>query len=46
MRDVIEEGVVKVDKIITDGNIVDILTKIVPLVKFSHCKDLARVCIN
>jgi len=46
IRDVVEEGTIKVVKVITDDNAADMLTKIVPLAKFAHCKDLAGVCIN
>ena len=46
IRDVVEEGAIKVEKVITNDNAADMLTKIVPLAKFAHCKDLAVVCIN
>ena len=46
IRDVVEEGTIKVVKVITDDNAADMLTKIVPLAKFAHCKDLAGVRIN
>ena len=41
IRDVVEEGAIKIEKVITNDNGVDMLTKIVPLAKFAHCKDLA-----
>uniref|UniRef100_A0A3Q7J586 Reverse transcriptase Ty1/copia-type domain-containing protein n=1 Tax=Solanum lycopersicum TaxID=4081 RepID=A0A3Q7J586_SOLLC len=40
------KGAIKVEKVMTDDTATDMLTKIVPLAKFAHCKDLARVCIN
>ena len=46
IRDVVEKGAIKVEKVITDDNAADMLTKIVPLAKFAHCKDLAGVCIK
>ena len=42
----IEVGTIKAEKVIIDDNSVDMLTKIVWLDKFAHCKDLAGVCIN
>lgn len=45
IRDV-EEVTIKVVKVITDDNAEDMLTKIVPLAKFAHCKDLAGVGIK
>ena len=46
IRDVVEKGAIKVEKVITDDNAADMLTKIVQLAKFAHCKDLVGVCIN
>ena len=46
IRDVVEQGAIKVEKVITDDNATDMLPKIVLLAKFAHCKDLAGVCIN
>lgn len=43
---VIEERTIQVVKLIKDDNIADMLIKIIPLVKFVHYKNLARVCIN
>uniref|UniRef100_A0A3Q7ECC7 Reverse transcriptase Ty1/copia-type domain-containing protein n=1 Tax=Solanum lycopersicum TaxID=4081 RepID=A0A3Q7ECC7_SOLLC len=41
-----EEGVIKVEKVITDDNAANMLTKIVPLAKFARIKDLAGVYIK
>jgi len=41
-RDVLENGDIEVKKILTKENLVDILTKLVPGVKFYHCKNLLR----
>lgn len=46
IRDVIEEGAIKVEKVITDDNAANMLTKIVLLAKFAHRKDLVGVFIN
>ena len=43
IQDVVEKGAIKVEKVITDDNAADMLTKIVPLAKFAHCKDLAGI---
>ncbi|WMV20388.1 hypothetical protein MTR67_013773 [Solanum verrucosum] len=45
IRDVVEERSIKVEKVITNDKIADMLTKRVSLAKFAHCKDLAGVCI-
>ena len=36
IRDVVNEGVIKVENVITDDNAADMLTKVVPLAKFAH----------
>ncbi|XP_049397407.1 UPF0481 protein At3g47200-like [Solanum stenotomum] len=43
IRDVIEDGDIKVEKVITDNNVADMLTKTVLLAKFAHYKDLAGI---
>ena len=45
IRDVVEQGAIKVEKVMRDDNAADLLTKIVPLVKFAHYKYLVGVCI-
>ena len=43
MREIIEEGGVLVQKIKTDDNPVDMLTKVVITIKFNHCLDLINI---
>lgn len=43
IRDIIAEGVIKVKKICTDVNPVDILTKVVPIDKFRNALDLLKL---
>ena len=43
VRDVIIEGSVVVQKIPTEDNPVDMITKLVPVAKFRHCLDLSSV---
>ena len=43
MMDVIEEGLVVMQKIPTKDNPVDMITKSVPTTKFKHCMDLIVV---
>ena len=42
-RDIVERGMVRVEKIPTADNPADMMTKPVPTVKFKHCLDLIRV---
>ena len=43
VREIIEEGVVLVQKIKTDDNPADMLTKVVTTIKFNHCLDLINI---
>ena len=43
MREIIEEDGVLVQKIKTDDNPVDMLTKVVITIKFNHCLDLINI---
>ena len=43
MREIIEEGGVLVQKIKTDDNPTDMLTKVVTTIKFKHCLDLINI---
>ena len=43
MREIIEEGGVLAQKMKTDDNPVDMLTKVVTTIKFNHCLDLINV---
>ena len=43
MREIIEEGGVLVQKIKTDDNPADMLTKVVTVIKFNHCLDLINI---
>ena len=43
MREIIEEGRVFVQKIKTDDNPADMLTKVVTMIKFNHCLDLINI---
>ena len=45
VRDVLEDGDIKVKKIHTKGNLAVMLTKVVPGVKFNHCKNLLRILL-
>jgi len=40
VRDVLEDGDIEVKKIHTKANPTDMLTKVIPGVKFNHCKNL------
>jgi hypothetical protein len=44
IRDIVTEGKIKVDKIHTNENFADMLTKPLSNTKFKHCLDLAGVC--
>ena len=41
--DVLEDENTEVKKIHTKDNLADILTKVIPGVKFNHCKNLLRI---
>ena len=43
VREIIEEGGVLVQKIKTDDNPSDMLTKVVTSIKFNHCLDLINI---
>ena len=43
VREIIEEGGVLVQKIKTDDNLADMLTKVVTTIKFNHCLDLINI---
>ena len=43
VREIIEEGGVLVQKIKTDDNLADMLTKVVTPIKFNHCLDLINI---
>ena len=43
VRDVLENRDIEVKKIHTKDNSADMLTKVVPGVKFNHCKNLLRI---
>ena len=40
IKDVTSSGKIKLKKVSTEDNVVDMATKIVPLNKFRHCLDL------
>jgi len=41
--EILDEGVIELQKIHTKENLVDMLTKVVPGVKFVHCKELHHI---
>lgn len=43
IRDVVAQGLVKLDKVSTEKNLSDILTKPQSLIKFKYCLDLVKV---
>ena len=43
VREIIKEGGVLVQKIKTDDNLADMLTKVVTTIKFNHCLDLINI---
>ena len=43
VREIIEECGVLVQKIKTDDNLADMLTKVVTTIKFNHCLDLINI---
>ena len=44
VREIIDEGDILLKKIRTADNLVNMMTKLVPLHKFKHCLDLLGVC--
>ena len=44
VRDIVDKGDVVVKKISTHENPTEMMTKIVPAIKFRHCLDLLGVC--
>lgn len=46
IRDIVVECKIKVDKIHTDENPIDMLTKSLSNTKFKHCLDLVGVCVD
>jgi len=45
VRDVLEDGDIEVKKIYTKDNLADMLTKVIPVVKYNHCKNLLRTLL-
>jgi len=43
VHDVLEDGDIELKKIHTKDNLADMLTKVVPRVKFNNCKNLLRI---
>ena len=43
VREIIKEGAVLLQKIKTDDNSADMLTKVVTTIKFNHCLDLINI---
>lgn len=43
VRDIVENGVIKVIKVSTEENVVDMLTKALPSAKFKYCLSLIRL---
>ena len=43
VRDGLEDGDIEVKKIHTKDNPADMLAKVVPEIKFNHCKNLLRI---
>jgi len=43
IREILEEGDIELQKIHTKEHPVDMLTKIIPGVKFTHCKELFKI---
>jgi len=51
VREILEEGDIELEKIYTKGNPADMLTKVIPRVKFAYFKELLhleldRACLN
>lgn len=44
IRHQVSKGVIKMEKVHTDDNPFDMLTKVVSMAKFKKCKDLAGIC--
>ena len=45
VRDVLEDGDIGVKQIYTKDNLADMLTKVIPGVKFNHCKNLLQTLL-
>lgn len=43
IREVITRGTIKAEKVATEDNAADMLTKVLPLSKFKHCQSLVNV---
>ncbi|KAK3007357.1 hypothetical protein RJ639_017832 [Escallonia herrerae] len=43
IRDVVSQGTIMVEKISTDENLADMMTKHIPEIKFKHCLDLISI---
>jgi len=43
VREILDQGDTKLQKIHTKENPADILTKVIPGVKFAHCKELLKL---
>ena len=43
VRDVIAQGLAKIEKVSSEDNAADMMTKVVTLTKFKHCMDLIGV---
>ena len=43
VRDVIAQGLVKIEKVSSEDNAADMMTKVVTLTKFKHCMDLVGI---
>jgi len=45
VREILDEGDIELQKIYTKENSADVLTKVVPGVKFAHCKELLHILL-
>jgi len=45
IREILDEGDIELKKIHTKKNPIDMLTKVVPGVKFAHCKELLHILL-
>jgi len=45
VQEILDEGDIKLQKIHTKENLADMLTKIVPRVKFAYCKELLNILL-
>ena len=46
LREFVAGGYIQLVKVPTEKNVVDMLTKSLPGVKFKHCLDLAYICVS